>query len=77
MAILSNVANGQVLNRLLLYTTTKQTAAAVRLTVEFKISVQKSNYVSFYDEQKQLWSIMFDNEDAVVNFASQVSSFAT
>ena len=47
--------------------------AAARISVEFRVSVQKNNYASFYDDQKQLWSILFDSEDLVASFATQVT----
>lgn len=49
--------------------------ASIRVGVDFKVAVQKNNYISFYDESRQLWSILFDSEDLVVNFGTQVSFF--
>lgn len=73
MAVVFSLANGISTYKLILYTTTKQTVGSVRLAVEFRVSVQKNNYVSFYDEQKQLWSILFDSEELVASFATQVN----
>jgi hypothetical protein len=44
----------------------------IKLTADFKIALQKNNYASFYDESRQLWSIMFDTDELVVAFATQV-----
>ncbi len=44
----------------------------IKLTPDFKIALQKNNYASFYDESRQLWSIMFDTDELVVAFATQV-----
>ncbi len=39
---------------------------------DFKLSVQKSKYVSFYDESRTLWSILFDSEELVSNFGTKI-----
>ena len=56
-----------------MYVTKSQPIANIRLTGDFKLSVQKNNYASFYDESKQLWSVLFDNEDLVISFATQIT----
>lgn len=39
--------------------------------------VQGSNYASFYDDQRQTWSLGFDSDKNVINFAKQVLHCAT
>lgn len=73
MAVLSNPANTQAAYRILLYVTKTQPVATIRIAHDFKISLQKNNYVSFYDDSRQVWSILFDTEDLVSNFAKQVT----
>lgn len=41
-----------------------------KLTIFFQ--VQANNYGSFYDDQRQTWSLMFDSEANAVQFAKQV-----
>lgn len=41
-----------------------------KLTIFFQ--VQTNNYGSFYDDQRQTWSLMFDSEANAVQFAKQV-----
>jgi FK506-binding protein 15 len=36
--------------------------------------VQANNYSSFYDDARQSWSLRFDTEQAVVDFAKQVKN---
>ncbi|CAF0730070.1 unnamed protein product [Brachionus calyciflorus] len=69
LAILSS----QALYRILLYVTKTQPVATIRISQDFKISLQKNNYVTFYDEARQVWSILFDSEELVSNFATQVT----
>ena len=50
---------------------------SMRLLAEhFKLNVQANNYASFYDEQSQLWSILFPSspgeEEAAARFATTV-----
>lgn len=68
LAILSN----QNTYKLLLYATKTQPAAIVTIGNDFKIALQKNNYASFYDEHRQLWSVLFDTEDLVSSFATNV-----
>jgi FK506-binding protein 15 len=73
LAILSSQVSGQNQYRILMYVTKSQPVATIRLNPDFKLSVQKNNYGSFYDESKQLWSVLFDNEDLVATFATQIT----
>ena len=73
LAILSSQANAQTQYRILMYVTRAQPVASVRLAAEFKLAVQKNNYASFYDDARQLWSILFDTEDVIASFATQIT----
>ena len=35
--------------------------------------VQANNYASFYDDARLSWSLRFDTEQAVIDFAKQVN----
>lgn len=72
IALLSNLVNNQTQYRLLLYVNKNQPLATIRVTLEFKLSVQKNKYVSFYDEARVLWSVLFDSEQHVAQLATQI-----
>ena len=58
--------------RLLLYASKKQQVTSAKITSSFSLVVQANNYSSFYDDARQSWSLRFDTEQAVVDFAKQV-----
>ncbi|XP_067000468.2 FK506-binding protein 15 [Anabrus simplex] len=58
--------------QLLLYKNKQQQLTTTKITENFKFTVQPNNYASFYDDQRQNWSILFDSEKDVVDFAKQV-----
>lgn len=37
--------------------------------------IQPNNYSSFYDDRRQMWSVMFDNSEQLVGFAKQVGTW--
>ncbi len=39
------------------------------------LQVQANNYASIYDEARQNWSLMFDDEQALTNFVKQVIAY--
>jgi hypothetical protein len=57
---------------MLLYVTKTQPMANIRIGADFKFSVQKNRYVSFNDESRTLWSILFETDELVATFATQV-----
>lgn len=59
--------------KIVLYVVKTQPTAIIRISPEFRIALQKNNYSSFYDESRQLWSILFDTEETIVEFATQVT----
>ncbi|CAN0379384.1 unnamed protein product [Lampetra planeri] len=58
--------------KLLLYGQQRKTVTSARIHSSFAFSVQANNYASFYDDQRQNWSIMFDNEQVASDFSTQV-----
>ena len=43
----------------------------------FMFKVQANNYASFYDDARLSWSLRFDTEQAVIDFAKQVGEILT
>nr|XP_028571166.1 FK506-binding protein 15-like isoform X1 [Podarcis muralis] len=58
--------------KVLLYITQLQQIATASIHASFVFTVQPNNYCTFYDDQRQNWSIMFDSEMAAVHFSKQL-----
>ncbi|XP_068269837.1 FK506-binding protein 15 isoform X2 [Nyctibius grandis] len=58
--------------RILLYISQQQQIASARIHPGFILTVQPNNYSTFYDDQRQNWSIMFESEKAAIDFSKQV-----
>ncbi|XP_009992637.1 PREDICTED: FK506-binding protein 15 [Chaetura pelagica] len=58
--------------RILLYISQQQQIATARIHPGFMLTVQPNNYSTFYDDQRQNWSIMFESEKAAMDFSKQV-----
>uniref|UniRef100_A0A2K5SAP0 peptidylprolyl isomerase n=1 Tax=Cebus imitator TaxID=2715852 RepID=A0A2K5SAP0_CEBIM len=58
--------------RILLYISQQQPVTVARIHVNFELTVRPNNYSTFYDDQRQNWSIMFESEKAAVEFNKQV-----
>uniref|UniRef100_A0ABM5F5E7 peptidylprolyl isomerase n=1 Tax=Pogona vitticeps TaxID=103695 RepID=A0ABM5F5E7_9SAUR len=58
--------------RLLLYISQQQQIASARIHPGFVFTVQPNNYGTFYDDQRQNWSVMFESEKAAVDFSKQL-----
>uniref|UniRef100_A0A8C9L5F9 peptidylprolyl isomerase n=1 Tax=Pavo cristatus TaxID=9049 RepID=A0A8C9L5F9_PAVCR len=58
--------------RILLYISQQQQITSARIHPGFVLTVQSNNYSTFYDDQRQNWSIMFESEKAAVDFSKQV-----
>ncbi len=65
--------SNQGVYQLVLYVVKTQPTAMIKITSEFKIALQKNNYSSFYDDSRQLWSILFESEEVVASFATQIT----
>ncbi|XP_061460142.1 FK506-binding protein 15 isoform X2 [Rhineura floridana] len=57
---------------ILLYINQQQQITAARIHSGFTLTVQPNNYSTFYDDQRQNWSIMFESEKAAVDFSKQL-----
>ncbi|XP_042642766.1 FK506-binding protein 15 isoform X2 [Tyto alba] len=58
--------------RILLYISQQQQVTTARIHPGFVLTVQPNNYSTFYDDQRQNWSIMFESEKAAMDFSKQV-----
>uniref|UniRef100_A0A8C7N776 peptidylprolyl isomerase n=1 Tax=Oncorhynchus kisutch TaxID=8019 RepID=A0A8C7N776_ONCKI len=58
--------------KLLLYISQQKQVTAAKIHVGFVFTVQPNNYCTFYDDQRQNWSLMFDTEKAAVDFCKEV-----
>ncbi|CAI5794225.1 FK506-binding protein 15-like isoform X2 [Podarcis lilfordi] len=58
--------------RVLLYISKQQQIATASIHAWFVFTVQPNNYCTFYDDQRQNWSIMFESEMAAVDFSKQL-----
>ncbi|XP_059193194.1 FK506-binding protein 15 isoform X2 [Centropristis striata] len=58
--------------KLLLYLSQQKQVAAAKIHVGFVFTVQPNNYYTFYDEQRQNWSLTFESEKASSVFCKEV-----
>uniref|UniRef100_D4A6E5 peptidylprolyl isomerase n=1 Tax=Rattus norvegicus TaxID=10116 RepID=D4A6E5_RAT len=58
--------------RILLYISQQQPVTVATIHLNFELMVRPNNYSTFYDDQRQNWSIMFESEKAAVAFNKQV-----
>ncbi|XP_072538566.1 FK506-binding protein 15 isoform X2 [Salminus brasiliensis] len=58
--------------KLLLYASQQKQVTAARIHSAFIFTVQPSNYCTFYDDQRQNWSLMFESEKAATDFCKEV-----
>ncbi|XP_037058502.1 FK506-binding protein 15 isoform X1 [Peromyscus leucopus] len=58
--------------RILLYISQQQPVTVATIHLNFELMVRSNNYSTFYDDQRQNWSIMFESEKAAVAFNKQV-----
>uniref|UniRef100_A0A096M9T5 peptidylprolyl isomerase n=1 Tax=Poecilia formosa TaxID=48698 RepID=A0A096M9T5_POEFO len=69
-AVLGNHATREY--KLLLYLSQQKQVTAARIHVGFIFTVQLNNYCTFYDDQRQNWSLMFDSEKNASDFCKEV-----
>ncbi|XP_052221939.1 FK506-binding protein 15-like isoform X2 [Dreissena polymorpha] len=69
-AILANHSTSEYF--ILMYVTQQQTVTKANITSAFAFTVQANNYANFYDDARQSWSILFDNEQHAKDFAKHV-----
>ncbi|XP_030579634.1 FK506-binding protein 15 isoform X1 [Archocentrus centrarchus] len=58
--------------KLLLYLSQQKQVTAAKIHVGFAFTVQQSNYCTFYDDQRQNWSLMFESEKSASDFCKEV-----
>ncbi|XP_073322595.1 FK506-binding protein 15 isoform X2 [Pagrus major] len=58
--------------KLLLYLSQQKQVAAAKIHVGFVFTVQPNNYCTFYDDQRQNWSLMFESEKTSSDFCKEV-----
>lgn len=58
--------------KILLYVSQQKQVTAARIHTGFILTVQPSNYCTFYDDQRQNWSLMFESEKAATDFCKEV-----
>ncbi|XP_026198713.1 FK506-binding protein 15 isoform X2 [Anabas testudineus] len=58
--------------KLLLYLSQQKQVTTARIHMGFVFTVQPNNYCTFYDDQRQNWSLMFESEKALSNFCKEV-----
>ncbi|XP_036382664.1 FK506-binding protein 15-like isoform X2 [Megalops cyprinoides] len=69
-AVLGSHANREY--KILIYASQQKQVTAARIHPGFLFTVQPSNYCTFYDDQRQNWSVMFESEKAVMDFCKEV-----
>ncbi|XP_028312148.1 FK506-binding protein 15 isoform X2 [Gouania willdenowi] len=58
--------------KLLLYLSQQKQVTAAKIHSRFALTVQPNNYCSFYDDQRQNWSLMFDSDKNASDFCKEV-----
>lgn len=58
--------------KLLLYMSQQKQVTAAKIHAAFVFTVQPNNYCTFYDDQRQNWSLMFESEKASSDFCKEV-----
>ncbi|XP_028918333.1 FK506-binding protein 15 isoform X2 [Ornithorhynchus anatinus] len=58
--------------RILIYISQQQPVTTARIHPNFELTVQPNNYSTFYDDQRQNWSIMFESEKTAGDFSKQI-----
>ncbi|KAF6736336.1 FK506-binding protein 15 [Oryzias melastigma] len=58
--------------KLLLYLSQQKQLTAARIHMGFIFTVQPNNYCTFYDDQRQNWSLMFESDKSSSDFCKEV-----
>ncbi|XP_061585685.1 FK506-binding protein 15 isoform X1 [Cololabis saira] len=58
--------------KLLLYMSQQKQVTAAKIHVGFILTVQPNNYCTFYDDQRQNWSLMFQTDKMASDFCKEV-----
>ncbi|XP_011332114.1 FK506-binding protein 15 isoform X2 [Ooceraea biroi] len=70
MALTGNVTTRMY--QIILYRSKQDYISVATVTRDFVYTVQANNYVSYYDNNKENWSILFENNDSYLEFAIEV-----
>ncbi|XP_076245764.1 FK506-binding protein 15 isoform X2 [Calliopsis andreniformis] len=70
MALTGNI--GTRVYQIILYKSKQEHVSTVTVTYDFLYIVQANNYSSYYDSNKDNWSILFENNDVCVEFAKEI-----
>ncbi|XP_012230051.1 FK506-binding protein 15 [Linepithema humile] len=60
------------LYQVILYKNKQEYVSVATVTHEFVYTIQANNYASYYDNNKDNWSISFENNDSYLEFATEV-----
>ncbi|KAL4218675.1 FK506-binding protein 15 [Mactra antiquata] len=69
-AILAN--HGASEYSILMYVSQQQKVTTAKITSAFSYTCQANNYANFYDDTRQSWSVLFDNEQNAIDFAKHI-----
>nr|XP_049620153.1 FK506-binding protein 15 isoform X2 [Syngnathus scovelli] len=69
-AILGNHSSKEF--KLLLYVSQQKQITFAKIHVDFIFTVQPNNYCTFYDDQRQNWSLMFESAKSSFDFCKEV-----
>ncbi|XP_051787802.1 FK506-binding protein 15-like isoform X2 [Erpetoichthys calabaricus] len=58
--------------KILLYASPQKPVAAAKIHPSFVLTVQPGSYATFYDDQQQNWSLMFESEKMAMDFSKEV-----
>ncbi|XP_065646576.1 FK506-binding protein 15 isoform X4 [Hydra vulgaris] len=58
--------------KILLYITQKKPVTSATISATFTFILQKGNYATFYDDQAQNWSICFEGDSQLLDFAKWI-----
>ncbi|KAL6113833.1 fkbp15 [Pungitius sinensis] len=58
--------------KVLLYLSQQKQVTAAKIHIGFVFTVQPNNYCTFYDDQRQNWSLMFESDKASWDFCKEV-----
>ncbi|XP_029959997.1 LOW QUALITY PROTEIN: FK506-binding protein 15-like [Salarias fasciatus] len=58
--------------KLLLYMSQQKQVTAAKIHTGFVFTVQLNNYCTFYDDQRQNWSLMFESDKSAYEFCKEV-----
>ncbi|KAJ8379614.1 hypothetical protein SKAU_G00003920 [Synaphobranchus kaupii] len=58
--------------KILIYASQQKQVTSAKIHPGFAFTVQPGNYCTFYDDQRQNWSLMFESEKTAVDFCKEV-----